>query len=269
MLLLLAVGCGGNGDSGADARQALSETAAKLGEIRSGILDVRVVVDPKAGDAERVGFELHGPFALPPGGGPAEFRIDYTQFGDTSATVTLTAAGGKAFVTVGDETYALPAEQQLQLLRAGEAVSARGLERLAIDDWLVDPKMSDGDEIAGDETDRVEARLDVPYATRALLQLAESFGVPETRALDPADVKRLREAAEEARIEVLTGEADRLLRRLTIDVDLGLDVPKVLGAAFGSAVGAKLELELTVENPNEPVAIEAPARARPASELPG
>ncbi|MBD0348581.1 MAG: hypothetical protein ICV59_05460 [Thermoleophilia bacterium] len=269
MLLLLAVGCGPNGDRGGDARQALSETAAKLGEIRSGTLDVRVVVDPKAGDAEYVGFEVQGPFTLPPGGGPAEFRIDYTRFGDTGAPVTLTAVGGKAFVTVGDETYALPAEQQRQLLGAGEAVSARGLERLAIDDWLVDPEMSDGAEIAGDETDRIEARLDVPNATRALLQLAKSFGVQETRALGPADAKRLREAAEEARIEVLTGEHDRLLRRLAIDVDLGLDAPNVLRAAFGSVVGAKLEVELTVENPNEPVAIEAPARARPASELPG
>lgn len=261
-------GCGG-GDGG-DPRQALSETAAKLGEIRSGTLDMRVVVDPKAGDAERVGFELRGPFALPEGGGPPEFRIDYTQLlADASATVTLIAAGGKGFVTVGDETYALPAAQQRELLRAGEAVEGGGLRQLALDDWIADAKLSDGDDIAGDETDRVEARLDVANATRDLLELANSFGAADAGVLRPADAERLREAADEARIEVLTGADDRLLRRLSIDVDLGLDVPGALRSVFGSVVGAKLELDVTIENPNEPVSVEAPANARPASQLPG
>ena len=59
----LLAGCGGGGEAEGDPRVALSDTAAKLGEIRSGKLDFRLVLDPE-GEGERVGFELAGPFAL-------------------------------------------------------------------------------------------------------------------------------------------------------------------------------------------------------------
>ena len=57
LVALASAGCGGSEPS---ANDVLAETAAKLGEIRSGDLELRLVV--RSEDAE-AGFELDGPFA--------------------------------------------------------------------------------------------------------------------------------------------------------------------------------------------------------------
>ena len=60
LVALALAGCGGD-SSGDEPRAALRETAAKLGDIRSGDLELRLVV--RSEDAE-AGFELDGPFAF-------------------------------------------------------------------------------------------------------------------------------------------------------------------------------------------------------------
>ena len=58
---LLASGCGGGGG---DAKRELQQTAARLDTIRSGNLNLSLVVLPSTGTKGRVGFALRGPFAL-------------------------------------------------------------------------------------------------------------------------------------------------------------------------------------------------------------
>ncbi|MFN2471433.1 MAG: hypothetical protein ABR583_10715 [Gaiellaceae bacterium] len=270
-VLALAAGCGGDGGEGAaDARDRLARTAAKLGEIRSGVLDLRLVLDPKGNDTERVGFEVHGPFALDEGGA-ARFSVDYTQIhGEREATVKLISTGKQAYVTVGGTSYELPPGQAAELRDAGGAVGGDdGLGQLELDDWIQDPRLSDGDDVGGDETDRISARLDVAAAAEDLLALARDAGAGDVGELSQEELKRLRDAVDEATIEVLSGSDDDLLRRLDIDASLGLDVPDELADLVGEVVGAKLDVELTIEHPNEPVAVTAPTDARPPSEFPG
>jgi hypothetical protein len=261
-------GCGG-GDQ--DAEDVLAQTADKLEEIESGTLGMRLVVTPKGEDGETVGFELRGPFALQ---GPGELpvaRIDYTQIrGPERGKVTVVSTGRKAYVEVNDRAYELPPEQAGQLRRAGkELKEGKGLGELGLDDWIKDPELSDGGVVGGTETDRIDATLDVAAAARDLVQLGRSLGQGNLGRLSDADEQTIERATRSARLQVFTGEEDRLLRRLDIVVDLGFDVPSNLRAALGSLVGARIDFELTVDDPNRSVQVDEPKDVLPYSELPG
>jgi hypothetical protein len=262
-LAALVAGCGG----GDEPRDVLAETASKLGEIRRGTLDVSLVVTPNR-DEEEFGFQLRGPFSLGEAGSLPVMSIDYTQIADgRRGTVTLISTGRQAYAEIGGETYELPPDHAKELRSAtGALAPGQGLERLPLDDWIVDSHVSDGGVVGGAQTDRVHGRLDVVAAARGLLQLARSLG-SDLPALDQPSAQQLERAARSTSFELHTGKEDRLLRRLVMEVDFGLDVPPELRAELGDLVGAKVAFKLEVANPNGPVKVAEPRDVRPASEL--
>lgn len=263
----LVAGCAGGGES---ADEVLSETAAKLDEIRSGTLHLDFRIDPRGpAGVQEFGFALDGAFALG-GAGPLPVAdIEYTQtVGDDSATVTLISTGTKAFVRTQGRTYELPAEQAEQLRgAAGQLQAGAGLGEFAIDEWIEDADVDDGGEVGGAETDRVRAELDVVEAVRDFVALARELG-QDVGPLRDADAERLADSVRSSRFEVYTGKDDRLLRRLELEIDFGLDVPRELRGALGSLVGARVRFELGVDDPNRPVRVAEPENALPSSELP-
>jgi hypothetical protein len=263
----LVAACGGS----EDAEDVLAETADNLEEIESGVLAMRLVVTPKGEDAEAVGFELRGPFSF---GGPGELpiaRIAYTQIrGSERGTVTLVSTGRRAYVEVGGQAYELPPTQAAELRRAGEDLQeGEGLGELGLDDWIQEPELSDGGEVDGIETDRVDAKVDVAAAAQDLVELGQGLGRGSLDGLSNTDEQTIERATRSATLQLFTGKDDRLLRRLEIDVDLGFDVPPDLRDALGSLVGAHIEFELGVDDPNRPVKVDEPKSVRPYSELPG
>jgi hypothetical protein len=268
LAVLIVSACGGSGN---DAEDALAETADNLEKITSGNLSMRLVVTPKGEDGEVVGFELDGPFSL---SGPGELpvaRIAYTQIrGAERGTVTVVSTGRSAYVEVAGQAYRLPPKQTAQLRQAGEELEAgEGLGELKIGDWFEDPKLSDGGSVGGTETDRIDAKLDVAAATQDLIELGKSLGRGELSRLSDADEQTIERATRSATLQVFTGEEDRLLRRLEIDVDLAFDVPAELRAALGDLVGGRIEFELSVDDPNRRVTVGEPNDVRPFSDLPG
>jgi hypothetical protein len=264
---LTLTACGG----GEDAEDVLAETADNLEKIESGDLTMRLVLTPKGEGTETVGFELRGPFSLE---GPGELpvaRIAYTQIrGSQRATVTVVSTGRKAYVEVGGRAYELPPEQAAQLRQAGKELGqGEGLGELGLDDWIDDPQLSDGEVVDGVETDRIDAKLDVAAAAHDLVQLGRNLGQGSLGQLSDADEQTIERATRSAGLRLVTGEDDRLLRRLDIDVDLGFDVPTELRSALGSLVGARIDFELGVDDPNRSVRVEQPKDVLPYSELPG
>ena len=259
-------GCAATGPS---ADEVLSETAANLGKIRSGTLSLRFLAE--AGDGEQAGFELDGPVALARPGELPRAEVDYTQIaGSRRGTTTFISTGERAYVVLGNETFELP-DEQLQDLRGSEeaAGGGPGLGELRIDAWVEDPEVGGGDDIGGDETDRVTAELNVANAVADIVSLARSVGAGsagDLPTLDETNRRQLEAAVESATIEILSGKDDRLLRRLVIDIDLEADVPEDLRRALGSLGAAHMRLELTIANPNEPFEVAEPQNAQP---LPG
>ena len=245
--ILVLPGCAGGG-SGEDV---LAETAGRLGEIRSGELELALLVDP-SGDGDAFGFELRGPFALGHGGSLPTLRLAYTEIANgRRTTATLFARGQRAFVERGGKRSALTPEEVEALRQAAAGLrTVGGLLRLRVEDWVEDAELSDGGEIGGAETDRVQARLDVDELADDALSLARGLG--GLRALAPAvalERETLRRAARTGKIDVYTGKDDRLLRRLRAEIELGLAVPGALQDALPTIVGADVRFELTVARP--------------------
>jgi hypothetical protein len=105
----------------------------------------------------------------------------------------------------------------------GDGEGGSGLTELQIGDWFEDPQVSD----EGDNAERLE------------------------------------QAVRSSRAELLTGAEDHFLRRLTLEVDLGVQGSEALRSALGGLAGARLELVLALTNVNEPVQVEEPTGAEP------
>ena len=263
----LLAGCGGGGQS---ADEVLSETAAKLDQIRSGTLHVDFRVDPRGpSGTQAFGFALDGPFSFGRNGALPVADIEYTQtVGDDSETVTLISTGRKAYIRTQGRTYELSSAQAQELRAAvGNAQGGAGLGALTIDKWIHDAEVDGGGEVGGAETDRVRADLDVVAVVQSLIAFAQLVGrdMPQVAG---EDAERLADSVRSSRFEVYTGKDDRLLRRLELEIEFGLDVPKELRAALGSLVGATLQFELGVDDPNRDVRVAEPEGALPSSELP-
>jgi hypothetical protein len=266
VLSALLVGCGGNGE----AEEVLSQTAANLDEIRSGTLHFNLRIEPRGGDdAQEFGFALDGPFSFGSAGALPVADIEYTQVvGDQSATVTVISTGARAYVRTNGSTYEMPPEQANELRSASGELRSEGLGEFAIDEWIEDPELHDGGEVGGVETDQVTAELDVVAAVSDLLELVRGLG-QDAPQLSQRDVERLADAVRSSRFELYTGKEDRLLRRLEVEVDFGLEVPAALRGVLGSLVGARVLFELGVDEPNRAVQVAEPENALPASQFPG
>jgi hypothetical protein len=255
-LALLPAACGGGGGS---AQEVLAETATKLGDIRSGTMSFRYVAS-SAGGAE-AGVELEGPFGFESGRPLPVAELEITQFaGSRRGSTTFISTGEKAFLRVGGETFELPPEM---LAEAEGGTEAGALGELRIEDWFLEPELSDGGEVGGAATDRIRSRLDVVSALNDFLAAAEALGGLDLGALEGPSAQNLENAVRSATVDVYTGKDDRLLRRLSIEVELELAGSGELREALGDLAGARLRLDLRISDPNEPVSVQEPEDAVP------
>jgi hypothetical protein len=264
LLALLAVlslaACGG----GSNSQTALSETASKLGEIKSGTLTLRVLVEATGQLEGRAGFELHGPFALAEEGKLPQADMEYRRIaGGQESTAAFVSTGERVFVKAGGQTYELPESMVADLRGQGGSENASGLGELDIGDWMIDPQVSDGGQVGGAETDRVTSRLDVVAAVNDLLELVRSLGAADLGRLEGRSAERLRRAVKSSSIVVWTGKDDRLLRKLEIRADFAASGPPELEQALGQLGGARVTFLLEIGHPNEPVHVKAPEDAVP------
>jgi hypothetical protein len=265
LVVALVAGCGG----GNRANQVMSDAAGSLGRLRSGDLMLRLVVAPREGTKGRIGFELRGPFALRPGALPVA-KIVYTQIaGAHEATATFISTGTKAYAEVNGKAYELPASSTNGLRQAaGGSGGSSTLAELRIDNWVKHPAVTDGAQVGGAPTTRVSGDLDVVAAANGLLDLLRQLG-RAAPTIEGDQAKQLEHAVKSSSFELWSGRDDHILRRLLLKADLGLDVPQSLRRVLGSVVGAKIDFELAVSDPNKPVSVAPPTNPLPSSQLPG
>jgi hypothetical protein len=246
----------------------VAETARNLRYLRSGELSMRARAAPRGTALDRgVGFSLTGPFALAEPGRLPMAEVTLTRSaGANRASADFVSTGGRAYVRVAGTAYALGAARERALRGSASSPGpGRGLDTLDIESWVRDPHLEDGPTVGGTKTDRITSKVDVARVADGLLSLTR----PGARALTPRDADQLERATRSARLELLAGAEDRLLRRLTVDLELSADVPPPVRTALGPLGGARFALGLEVKDPNRAVRVRAPLGARPAAELPG
>jgi hypothetical protein len=245
-LALALAGCGG--ESG-PAGPALEETAANLEEIESGVLHMSVRMDPKDGD--EFGYEIEGPIRLAEEDAVPQADVQYRQFANgEDETVRLVLTDGGGWVVRDGRRIDLSETQLAELRESGSLLGQEGLGTLSFQQWVSDAELSGGP----DGTDKVTGELDVAAAMAGLAAL--SGVLPENLVLSAEQRKQVAESVEDSSFELLTGEDDRLLRKLALDFTLGADVPEDLREAIGEdAIGATFSFELGLDDVNEPVSI--------------
>lgn len=264
--LVFVVALAGCSDGPADV---LSEATGRLDEIDSGVLHVRLVATGTGEiEGEQFGFELEGPFQMPAEGELPLADLTYTQIaGEESDTSAFVADGQAAYVEIEGVFYELP-EDRVASLRGGpesEDVSAQ-LEELEVHDWIVDPEIADGPDVAGDATRQIRGELDVVEAINDLFSIAQQLGAGSLAGvprIEGEDAEQLENAVADSSAEVLVGEEDGLLRRLAMDIEFEADATEEVKEALGSLGGVGFSFEMEIASPNEDVSVEAPPDAQP------
>jgi hypothetical protein len=268
-LVLLAAACAVlAGCGGANGSKLIEQTAAKVGNIKSGRLDLALLVTPRGAGGQQVGFRVSGPFALPKAGQLPVAKLRYTQvLGSREATLTLVSDGVDAFVVVNGQPYQLSADQVEQLRGTSGALQTGGLAQLRVGDWVRSPRTGPCGSIApGANVDCVHGSLDVANAVNDLLQLGRDLGrsVPILRA---GNERQIRRAVGSSTVVLAAGHDNHLLRALAIDVHFRPKVPDSLRESLGSLVGGKLHFTIAIASPNRPVHVTAPQNALPFDQL--
>ncbi len=280
-VVLIGAGCGGDdGGGSSDDASALLEkafsTQVDSGELK---LDLEAEIDGLAQLNGPLSLSLSGPFKS--NGAKTIPVLDWDVVAEgagQSFDIGVTVTEDNAFVEYQGESYEVGTElftQFKEQYAAQQPDEQPTLKSFGLDPatWLQDPKVEDGDEIGGDATQVVTGSVDVEKVVRdiysltksdAFRQQLESQGqtVPEIPEPSDEDIKQIVDAVDELTVEVNVDEND-VARRVSISADF--TVPE--GTGDGEVKGGSLSFGYTLEEVGIDPQIEAPANAKPLSEL--
>lgn len=208
-----------------------------------------------------VGFTLEGPFSLPDEGGLPITDLTLTEEqGEGTTERRFILDGRDAFIEIDGATYSLPHQMVQQLEGSKITEEGTAFADLDVETWLLDPQL----ETASNGLETVSGDLDVIAAYDDLLGMAEGFGASiEPLELDERDREHLLSVVREATVDLTTGSEDRLLRDLQIRITLGLDASGDLAEMLDMTGPVTLEMNLSIDDPNEPISVDTPADAVP------
>lgn len=285
MVALLATlgiaACGGGG--GDSAGSILKDTFSGSKSVKSGDLDVVIDFSGRGGQAASqgpVGLKLTGPFQTLGKGQLPNFDVDAAiSAAGKQQSLGAVSTGTKGFITVSGQAYEVPANVYAQFkqgFRQSAASRAKGkktttLGALGIDpvSWLKDPKVGDDEQVGGVDTKHVGASVDVPKFVDDLnrlvakTRLSGGSGAKAVQGISPSQRREIVDAVSGARFDVWSGKDDKVLRKLTVRLDLQARN----GQTAGGLTGGTLDFSLTISELNKPQTISAPANPRPWSEL--
>ncbi|MDQ3608649.1 MAG: hypothetical protein M3459_07095 [Actinomycetota bacterium] len=273
-----------------DVQAILEETfAGKDKEIDSGRLAVGLRITPTGGTPATgpIAARLEGPFAASEDedGLPA-FDLDLSlNAGPQTFSAGVVSTGEAGFVRFQGGTFKLP-EPIFAQFRQGYLQSRKESERsgerpqsfasLGVDPrgWLRDPQIVGEEEVGGADTTHIRAGIDVARLLvdiNRLLSQAGELGVTEPgqapRQLTDEQRRLITDAVRSAQMDLWTGEDDRILRRLRVEVDYA--IPEEAREEAQGLTSGQLALEITIAELGEEQEIEAPEDARPLEELLG
>ena len=287
---LAIAACGGAKHPAAARRttpaQLVAQTVGATGAISSGHIDVSLALtlDGVAQlDSKPILVELAGPFARSAGGGVSTDLTLTLGAASTHAVIGLDVVDGTTYVELGGTFYRLGSERRSS--GAGGPSGSSGasgasgpgglgglLSRLGIDPrtWLTDPHLLGTVPIGGVPTEHLTAQIDVANVLDDLTKLlpdGAAIASGATGASSPlvSALTALESAITSARIDIYTGVADHIVRRVALAIDF--TVPAIAAGALDGLTGGSLDFAATLTQLGAPQTITAPADAQPESKI--
>jgi hypothetical protein len=285
-LCAVLVACGGDEGGGEDAEALLKETFGPNKPIRSGkldlALDLRLEGVPNLTGPVKLG--LRGPFQTNGARKLPNFDFDLAvDAGGRSFTAGAVSTGEAGYLTIEGQAFDIGAElyesfrkgyEDAQSKSSKEEDAAPSLQALGIEPlrWLDDPSTEGTEDVGGTPSTHITAKLNTARFLDDLnrllergkgLQVQGAGTVPEP--LSAEQRKQVERAIKGAEVDVWTGEEDRTLRRIRLDVTL--DVPQDARSGVGGLRSGRISFNLAFADLNEPQRIVTPPDARPIDEL--
>jgi hypothetical protein len=272
---LVVSGCGQSSGPAASAnpQTLLHQTFSAGHTVRSGVLDVSLVITPTGSTLIRapLSLSLAGPFQGRGAGKSPEsaFTILFSGLGRHASFGVRTTASG-AYVELQGTYYALPASDFSKLQSSLGDGSVPGLSTLGIDpeSWLSDPQIVGTQTVDGALTEHLHASVDVPAFIRSLDEvLARETSSLHTTVnhISAATARRIAADVRDPSVDVYTGKSDSTLRRLVITATV--PVSGTVSARLGGLTRASFRLTLNYSQLNRPQTIAAPSDVHSAAAL--
>ena len=249
-LALCALAACGGGSS-----ELIDQADDALADLDSGRIELQFTAtahDADSGEStDPVGFELSGAFDLDAGETFPILDLTYTRLlGGDEEAVTVQSDGDHLFVTQDGSAVEVPPEQAGPL-RKSDAQSEGVTEGLGISGWINGAKEHPGPEADGAPTTRISGSADAVDLLNDLGTLTAQLSGEETfKPIAGEDAERLRAALRSGTVQVDVGESDHVPRLIVAELDFGGSIPAELAAALGPYGGAKLELDVSITDPN-------------------
>jgi hypothetical protein len=224
-------------------------------------------------------IQAAGPFRTNRGKLPSvDLEVEIgTDGGGQTVTTGFLSTGDRAFVKFQDVYYEQPASQVAKANRSlSQNKGDRGsLRSLGLDprSWLGEAKDQGEEEVAGVKTRHVSGTLDVAAVMRNLnafvrksgAALGSATGQAPPKPLSEADIQKVSDVVKDPTFNVYVGEDDDIIRRVSGKIEF--DVPEESRASLGGIQSGSIEFEVEFSDVNGDQQIEAPAHARPISDL--
>jgi hypothetical protein len=282
---LLAAGCGGSSGGDASTSQLLKDTFAGGKAVKSGKLDVSLGFQAQGLPTLTgpVALKLSGPFQSQGAGKLPKFDFDLDlAAGGQTVQAGAVSLGDSGYLKFGGRAYTVgrslfdqfksgyeKSQAQSKSKDAGPSFRALGVDPAH---WLKDARKVGKAEVGGTSTFHITSGVDVPRFladVNTLLSKAKNLGGSTTQnvpqGLSPNVQSIIERSVKSAQVDVYTGASDHTLRRLALSVSLV--VPKDAQKSAGGLKSGELRFDLQIADLNNDQTINAPAGARPLSEL--
>ncbi|MFZ1992631.1 MAG: hypothetical protein WAU75_00870 [Solirubrobacteraceae bacterium] len=280
--VLALAACGssssGSGSSG-NAQSLLKQTFASGHPVKSGVLGISFTLTPSGSSTltTPISFSVSGPFQsrgtgkLP----QSNFTIAISALG-RKGQLGIVSTGTSGYVTLQGAAYQLP-PADFQRLESGfssvggSSQGGGGMSALGINPqhWLTHASVVGSDNIGGTDTTHIRAGVNVSALLQDINTLlgkaSSSAGTKLPNSIPAATQQKIAAAVRNAAVDVWTGKSDKVLRKLSLS--LNVPVSGRLSTLAGGMSSAGIGFSLQYSDVNQPQTISAPSDVQPYSQF--
>lgn len=279
VLLLIAAlsiaACGGGGND-EDVEGLLDKAFKQTVKSADLKLEAELELDGLRGLDDPVRLRATGPYRSATGKIPATDLALQLEVAGQNIDTGFVSTGDRAFVRFQDVYYEQPRASVAQANReiASQGKRRGSLKALGLDprSWLEEAEREGDEKVAGVQTEHVSGKIDVGSVLTDLNDFVRRSGgalgsngqlAPQPLAKD--DIEKVKDVVKNPDFDVYVGKEDGIIRR--ISGRLNFDVPEDSRKSVAGLEGGSLSFSFEFSKVNGVQRIQAPASARPLSDL--